>query len=114
MLLEVDYIHKAVLERNKKHFHQADKTPLAGVLYDLLGYTGMSQAAKDVVDGSFLAKYGDELGNILPEMGQLINKISMPEEIKVLGKKIDTEISEDDFISGFKGWKESTSTSSLG
>jgi hypothetical protein len=38
----------------------------------------------------------------------------MPEEIKVLGKKFDYEISEEDFISGFEGWKESTSTSPSG
>jgi hypothetical protein len=38
----------------------------------------------------------------------------MPEEIKVLGKKIDTEILEEDFISGFKGWKECMSTSPSG
>jgi hypothetical protein len=64
VLLEVDDIHKALLERNRKHFHQADETPFAGgaensVLYDLLGYTGMSKAAREVVDGSFLDKYGD-------------------------------------------------------
>jgi hypothetical protein len=38
----------------------------------------------------------------------------MPEEIKVLSEKIDCEISEEDFISGFKKWKESTSTSPSG
>jgi hypothetical protein len=64
VLLEVDDIHKALLERNRKYFHQADETPFAGgaensVLYDLLGYTGMSKAAREVVDGSFLDKYGD-------------------------------------------------------
>jgi hypothetical protein len=84
------------------------------VLFDLIGYTGISQAAKDVVDGTFLPKYGDELGNILPKTEQEIDELSMPEEIKVLGKKIDTEILEEDFISGFKGWKESTSTSPSG
>jgi hypothetical protein len=119
VLLEVNDIHKAILEWNKKHFHQADETPFTGgaenmVLYDLIGYTGMSQAAENVVDGTFLAKYGDELGNILPEMEQVIRELSMPEEMKVLGKKIDTEVLEEDFISGFKGWKESTSTSPLG
>jgi hypothetical protein len=40
--------------------------------------------------------------------------MAMPEEIKVLGKKIDCEISEEDFISGFKGWRESTSNSPSG
>jgi hypothetical protein len=38
----------------------------------------------------------------------------MPEEIPGLGKKIDCEITEEDFISGFKAWKESTSTSPSG
>jgi hypothetical protein len=38
--------------------------------------------------------------------------MAMPEEIK--GKKISCEISEDNFISGFRKWKESTSTSSSG
>jgi hypothetical protein len=54
----VDDIHKALLEQNRKHFHQADETPFAGgaenlVLYNLLGYTGMSKAAREVVNGSF-------------------------------------------------------------
>jgi Zn-dependent M28 family amino/carboxypeptidase len=119
VLLEVDDIHKAILKRNKKHFHQADATPFAGgaentILYDLIGYTGMSKAAKEVVNGTFLEKYGDDLGDILPETEQVIRELSTPEEIKVLGKKIETEISEADFITGFKGWKECTSTSPLG
>jgi hypothetical protein len=119
VLLEVDDIHKVILEWNKKYFHQADKTPFAGgtentVLYDLIRYTGMSKATKEVVDGPFLQKYGDNLGDILPEMEQVIQELSMPEKIKVLGKKIETEISEEDFMSGFKGWKESTSTSPSG
>jgi hypothetical protein len=30
VLLEVDDIHKALLEQNRKYFHQADETPFAG------------------------------------------------------------------------------------
>jgi hypothetical protein len=74
----------------------------------------MSQATKDVVEGTFLEKHGNKLKNILPETGQLIKEMSMPEEIKVLSEKIDCEISEEDFILGFKKWKESTSTSPSG
>jgi hypothetical protein len=74
----------------------------------------MSKAARDMVDGTFLEKYGDDLGNILPETEQVIKELAMPEEIKVLGKKIDCEISEEDFLLGIKGWKESTSTSPSG
>jgi hypothetical protein len=91
-------------------------TPFAGgakntILYDLIGYTGMSKTAKEVINGTFLEKYGDDLGDILPKMEQVIQELSMLEEIKVLEKKIKTEILDVDFISGFKGWKESTSTS---
>lgn len=76
VLLEVEEIHKAILEKNQKHFHQADDTPFAGgaknmILYDLIGYTGMSQAGRDVVDSTFMEKYGDEL-DILPETEQVI------------------------------------------
>jgi hypothetical protein len=58
VLLGVDNINKGILERNKKHFHQADETPFTGgaentVLYDLIGYTGMSKAAKEDVNGTF-------------------------------------------------------------
>jgi hypothetical protein len=67
----------------------------------------MSQAAKDVVEGTFLEKHGDELKNLLPETEQLIKEMAMPEEIKVLGEKINCEILEDNFISGFRKWKES-------
>jgi hypothetical protein len=42
VLLEVADIHKAILEWNQQHFHQADDTPFEGgaedtILYDLLG-----------------------------------------------------------------------------
>jgi hypothetical protein len=57
-----------------------------------------------------LEKYGNEL-DILLETEQVIQELAMPEEIKVLGKKIDHEITVEDFISGFKKWVESTSTS---
>lgn len=43
----------------------------------------MSKAAKDVVEGTFMEKYGDELGYILPETEQVIRELAMPEEIKV-------------------------------
>jgi hypothetical protein len=92
VLLEVEDIHKAILERNKCHFHQADETPFAGgaentILYNLIGYTGMSQAAKDVVKGTFLEKHGNELKNLLPETEQLIKEMAMPEEIKSSAKR---------------------------
>jgi hypothetical protein len=60
-----------------------------------------------------MEKYGDKC-DLLPETEQVIRELAMPEEIKVLGKKIHSKISDDDFIDGFKKWKESTSTSPSG
>lgn len=95
----MDDIHKAILAHNQKHFHQADNTPFAGGTQysDIIGYTGMSQGAQDVVDGTFLEKYGNDLNDILPETEQVICELAMSEEIQVLGKKIECKISEDDY-----------------
>ena len=118
VLLDANDIHKAILEQNKKHFHQAMDTPFGGspndsMLFDLVSYSGMNAAAKEIVKGTFLTTYGNNL-ELLPETEQLIKQLAMPEEIKVLGEKISYEVTEADFISGFKGWKECTSTSPLG
>ena len=83
------------------------------MLFDLVGYSRMNTAAKEIVEGTFLTTYGNNL-ELLPETEQLIKELAMPEEIKVLGKKISYKVTEADFISGFKGWKECTSTSPLG
>ena len=118
VLLEIDAMRGATLARSKEHFHQADDAPFAAgsedtVLYDLIGYAGVSKAAKGVVEGTFLEKRGDDLG-ALPEAEQVTRELAMPEEIKALGKKIDHEITVEDFVSGFKKWKESTLTSPSG
>jgi hypothetical protein len=76
------------------------------ILYDLIGYTGMSKTAKEVINGTFLEKYGDDLGDILPKMEQVIQELSMLEEIKVLEKKIKTEILEVDLFQGSKAGKK--------
>ncbi len=64
--------------------------------------------------GYFLGEVWQWTKGPVPETEQLIKELSMPEEIPGLGKKIDCEITEEDFISGFKAWKESTSTSPSG
>ena len=93
-------------------------TPFGGseedsVLFDLVGYSGMSAAVREIVDGTFLDTHGKNL-NILPKMEQHIKELAMPEEIRALIKKISYEVTEEDFISGFKGWKECMSTSPSG
>lgn len=115
ILLDADDIHKALLDRNKKHFHQAAETPFGhGILGDLVGYSGLSKAAKDIVNGEFLTKYPDVTEAMLPETQQLVTEMAMPEVIKALKKPIPKEIERSDFVHGFKKWKEKTSTSPLG
>jgi hypothetical protein len=114
VLLEVDDIHWALLEQNKKHFHQAAETPLGGevregILADLVGYSGLTKAAKAIVDGNFLDQYGASM-EMLPETTHLIMELAMPDEIWQL-RKINHEVSTEDFYHGLLHWKESTSTS---
>jgi len=114
ILLEADDIHKALLERNKNHFRKAADTPFgSGDLYDLVGFTGLNEAADAIVAGTFMEEYGDEL-NLLPETEQLIAELAMPEMIKNLESDIPTEVGEGEYIDGFKKWTESTSTSPSG
>jgi hypothetical protein len=117
VLLEVDDIHCALLEQNKQHFHQAAETPFGGevgegILADLVGYSGLTKAAKAIVDGNFLDQYGASM-EMLPETTHLIMELVMPDEIQQLGK-INHEVSTEDFHHGFLHWKESTSTSPSG
>jgi hypothetical protein len=106
VLLEVEDNIKAILEWNKSHFHQADETPFAGgakntILDNLIGYTGMSQAAKDVVEGTFFEKHDDKLKNILPETKQLIKKCQCQKKSKYLVKRLTV-----------KYWKKTSSWAS--
>ena len=114
ILLEVEDIHHALLECNKQHFNQEKNNPFgSGILYNLMGYSGISAAAKEIVCGDFLEK--DDIPNLLPETHQVIAEMAMPEVFKMDPKnKLSIEIMTGDFIQGFKKWKESTSTSPLG
>lgn len=45
-----------------------------------VGYFGLTQAAKNIVEGQFMEKHGDKV-DLLPETEQLIIKLPMLEEI---------------------------------
>ncbi len=90
----VGWYPQSSIEMQSKPFHQVDDTPFAGdaantILYNIIGYTDMSKGAWDVVDGNFLEKYGHNLDGLLPETEQVICELAMPEEIKVLHKKMN-------------------------
>jgi hypothetical protein len=118
VLLDAEDIHKALLERNKWHFHQAHDMTFGGskedtTLFDLVGYSGLSEAAKLIVEGNFMEKYGGDI-DIIPKMEQLIKELAMPAVIQELSKKIEYLVDDADFITGFKVWNECMSTSLQG
>jgi hypothetical protein len=83
------------LEQNKKHFQKAAETPFGGevregILADLVGYSGLTKAAKAIVDGNFLDQYGASM-EMLPETTHLIMELAMPDEIWHL-RKINHEV----------------------
>jgi hypothetical protein len=76
ILLDMEDIHQALLERNLKYFNQAAETLFGhGILYDLVGYSGISMAAQAIVDGNFLKTYDVE--DILPETRRVIAEMAM-------------------------------------
>jgi hypothetical protein len=78
ILIEVDEIHKALMERNKRHFNQAMDTPFGdGMLYVIVGYSGIKKAAREIVNGDFLTNHSIE--EILLETRQVIAELAMPE-----------------------------------
>jgi S-ribosylhomocysteine lyase LuxS involved in autoinducer biosynthesis len=83
------------------------------VLFDLVGYSGLNEAAKAIVDGDFLEKHGENI-DIHPETEQHIKELMMTAEIHKLGKKVAYLVDEHNSIPGLKLWKESTSTSPSG
>jgi hypothetical protein len=86
-------LHQALLEQNKKHFHQAAETPFGhGILQDLVGFSGLSTAAVDIVNGSFLAN--PNLPDLLSETRQMIMELAMPDQIKCLNGPISSTITK--------------------
>jgi len=102
ILLGIEEIHEALLEHNKKHFHQAAETPFGhGLLQDLVGFLGLTQGANAIVEGTFLEEY--ENLDLLPETRQLIAEMAMPEVFKADPQNtVSVKIEWQDFVDGFK------------
>jgi hypothetical protein len=97
-------IQQAIIERNKGHFQQAQATPFGnGMLAQLLGFEGLSQAADDIVTGTFVKQHGDILAANIVEVRELAVSMAMPAEIQSCGP-INTEITKEDFTRGMKKW----------
>jgi hypothetical protein len=69
-----------------------------------VGYSGLNAAAKEILNGTFLDC--PDLPDLFPETRQLILELAMPNQIKCLKTSVPLEITDVDFTSGFKKWKE--------
>ena len=107
-------IQDAIISRNEKHFQQAQQTQFGnGALSQLLGFEGLTAAADDIVDGSFVEKHEEIIKDHIDEVQELAVAMAMPKAIRECGK-MKTEISKMELKEGMKKWKESTTTSPSG
>jgi exonuclease III len=94
-------------DRNRKHFGQAHGTPFTiPPLSEDLDFTGATSSADMILEGTYDA-------SALADITQLV--ISKMSESKYsIRAPLDTDISEEAYVSKIKSWKESTSTSPSG
>lgn len=110
-ILDKDQMENAILLYCQEHFQQASATPFGhGHLADLIGTSGLTEAGKQILQGTLFSEFDAES---FPELATFIAELAMPEEIKQLDP-ISNEISIEDWHKGFKNWRESTSTSPSG
>jgi hypothetical protein len=97
-------IETTLLNRNIKHFQQANSTPFAnGKLLKTFGYRGVNQASSDLIENN---KLPDELEAEDEFVKLFINKLS---EGKI--NSIDQDISFEEFKQTIDKWNESTTMS---
>ena len=93
-----------MLQRGREHFNQAQGTPFTEEpLRTMLPFTADSELAEKILEG----KIPEDL-----EISLITRDVL--EQAKRKTKEIDAEFTENDIITGYKKWRESTSTSPSG
>ena len=88
-----------MIERNTKHFNQAHGTPFTkGGLFELLGWSGTGPAAEKVLAGTL------DIDSL--ETTEAVKAILRGLQRRDNFQAIDTHITNDDFMKGFKRWDE--------
>jgi hypothetical protein len=99
-----DEIFDRIIERNKKHFSQAEGTPFTTpTMKNLLGPYATSHASKQILDGTFNI-------HLIITTQATKDILSKCKRITPAGT-IDCTITTNDVRYGMKAWRESTSTS---
>jgi hypothetical protein len=104
-------IEEVLLAYNQQSFRQAADSPLgSGMIYNSLKLSSLSTAALELLAG----KIPDSWSIKDPRLtALLVSLFAIPDAVKS-ASPIKTTISEEDFVYGITGWKESTSTSPSG
>ena len=104
-IYDQNQITDTIIERNQTHFGQAKGTPFTvSPLENWVGYHGTSKSADAVLRGELPP---DELKQCT-EGAQAVLE-ALQQEIAT-PNSVDTRITVDDLQSGFKAWRETTST----
>ena len=107
-LLDADAIEEELINYNRDWFKQAAETPFGhGELYDMVGYSGLTEEADVIVEGDCNEYLGIPMSR---ETQVFLEECRRPLTVK----PIDTIISVEDYIKAVKAWKETTSTSPSG
>jgi hypothetical protein len=103
-------IETHLLTFNREAFRAAAESPCGhGVIHDAITFTSLSPASTDLLNGIIPTEwYGDN--DLLREF---LASFQIPESV-LAADPIPTTVTGDDILYGFKGWKESTSTSPSG
>ena len=107
-ILDCDVIEAELLDYNRLWFRQAEETPFGhGELYDLLGYSGLTEEATAIISGECIAHIGPPMCR---ELQVFLEECRRPESVQ----DINHTISGKEFTDAIKAWKETTSTSPSG
>ena len=105
-----DEMERHILQYNRDSFRAASESPCGhGVVHDALSYTSLSPESTSILSGMVPpALSGDD-----DYLRELLASFVIPDQVTNHGD-IPSDISANDVLGCFKGWKEGTSTSPSG
>lgn len=103
-------MERHLLDYNREAFRAAAASPCGhGLIYNAVKFTGLSPAANDVLKGIVPPEWhGDDQA-----LKEFLASFTIPNHIADVGP-IGTNISEEDVTTGFRRWRETTTTSPSG
>jgi hypothetical protein len=109
-IIDREEIERHLLLYNREAFRAAAESPCGhGLIYNSITFTSLSPSAKQLLEGTVPPEWhGDD--QILKEF---LASFTIPDSV-INSEPISTAISADDVVRGFKGWRETTTTSPSG